>query len=138
VRCFVDTSALLAVLDRSDRMHAEAARTWGRLLGDDSNRMVTTNYVLVETAALVQSRLGLSALRTFSVDVSPVLTTVWVDPELHEKGLSGVLSQSRRRLSLVDCVSFEAMRKLGIRHCFAFDPHFGEQGFREFRPRDSK
>jgi uncharacterized protein len=40
-----------------------------------------------------------------------------------------VLAAARRNLSLVDCVSFELMRRLGIRRVFCFDPHFAEQGF---------
>ncbi len=131
MRCFVDTSALLAVLDRSDTSHSQAARLWRQLLGDNSNRLFTTNYVLLETVTLVQSRLGLPALRAFSADLLPVLTIIWVDPELHGKGLAGVLAQSQSRLSLVDCTSFEAMRKLGIQTCFAFDNHYEEQGFHQ-------
>jgi len=40
-----------------------------------------------------------------------------------------VLAANRRQLSLVDCVSFAAMRESGIEHYFAFDEHFDEQGF---------
>jgi predicted nucleic acid-binding protein len=29
----------------------------------------------------------------------------------------------------VDCVSFEVMRRLGIRRAFTLDEHFREQGF---------
>jgi predicted nucleic acid-binding protein len=41
-----------------------------------------------------------------------------------------MLTASKRNLSLVDCVSFEIMRALGIKTVFAFDPHFAEQGYR--------
>lgn len=41
-----------------------------------------------------------------------------------------LLAASRRKLSLVDCVSFEIMRTLGIKTVFAFDLHFAEQGFK--------
>ncbi len=43
-----------------------------------------------------------------------------------------MLAANRRQLSLVDCVSFAAMRELGIEHYFAFDQHFDEQGFTKF------
>ncbi len=129
MRCFIDTSALLAVLDRSDRMHAAAAEVWRELLSDESTQLVTTNYVLLETAALVQSRMGFAALLAFAHDMSPALTPIWVDPPTHERGMAALLAQSRRRLSLVDCVSFEVMRALGIRHYLAYDEHFREQGF---------
>jgi predicted nucleic acid-binding protein len=39
------------------------------------------------------------------------------------------LTSARRRLSLVDCTSFEVMRRLGITSAFAIDRHFVEQGF---------
>jgi predicted nucleic acid-binding protein len=32
-------------------------------------------------------------------------------------------------LSLVDCVSFEAMRRLGLFTAFSFDQRFSDQGF---------
>ena len=54
---FVDTSALMALLDADEARHAEAVQTWRRLL-DDDHRLITSNYVLVEAYALVQRRLG--------------------------------------------------------------------------------
>lgn len=43
--------------------------------------------------------------------------------------VGAMLTASRRRLSLVDCTSFEAMRHKKITKAFAFDQHFVEQGF---------
>ena len=40
-----------------------------------------------------------------------------------------MLTAARRRLSLVDCVSFDVMRRLGLNRVFCFDQHFEEQGF---------
>jgi predicted nucleic acid-binding protein len=40
-----------------------------------------------------------------------------------------VLESGRRRLSLVDAVSFTAMREEAITTAFAFDQHFREYGF---------
>lgn len=91
--------------------------------------MVTTNYVLVETMAFVQHRLGLDATRLLQQDVCPVLQVAWIDATTHQAGVAAVLAAGRRGLSLVDCVSFEIMRQTGLRKAFAFDSHFGEQGF---------
>jgi len=52
-----------------------------------------------------------------------------VDELGHENGVGAFLSAGRRDLSLVDCVSFQAMRELGIRTAFTLDAQFGEQGF---------
>jgi predicted nucleic acid-binding protein len=40
-----------------------------------------------------------------------------------------LLTADRRQLSLVDCSSFETMRRLGIKKVFSFDEHFREQDF---------
>ncbi len=126
--CFVDTSALYAVLDRDDAYHAQAETEWRRLIEGDTD-LVTTNYVLVETVALVQHRLGIDAVQILHEDIGPVLRVEWVDESLHEAGMDGVLDARRRKLSFVDCVSFSVMRRLGIREAFAFDQHYDEQGF---------
>jgi predicted nucleic acid-binding protein len=125
---FVDTSAFLALLDADDRAHAPARKAWEGLLDPDV-RLHTTNYVLVETLALIQRKLGMGAARVFEEDVIPVISVVWVDEAAHKAAMSALLAASRRKLSLVDCVSFETMRKLGLRTVFSFDRHFGEQGF---------
>ena len=91
--------------------------------------LVCSNYVLVETLALVQHRLGIPAVRTFQEDIMPVLNVEWVDEAVHHVGTASVLAAARRGLSLVDCVSFEIMRRLGIKTAFAFGHHFEEQGF---------
>jgi uncharacterized protein len=128
MRTFVDTSAFYALLDRGDQNHGPAKRAWIEIL-DAEGSSVTTNYVLVETFALLQNRLGMAAVRGFQEDLIPVLQLEFVTPEQHRSGVSALLAADRRGLSLVDCVSFEVMRNLGIRAVFGFDPHFKEQGF---------
>ncbi len=125
---FVDTSAFYAVLDRDDSNHADSEPAWERLLGSDT--LLTSNYVLVETTALVQHRLGMPALRAFSNDVVPLLSVLWVSEQQHRAALEAVLAASRKKLSLVDCVSFQIMRDHGVETAFCFDAHFREQGFR--------
>ena len=125
---FVDTSALLAVLHASDKNHGRAARTWKGLLERDEE-LVCTNYVLLETLALLQARFGLAAVRDLVENVVPLLRVAWIDEEIHAAAVTALLTANRRLLSLVDCVSFATMRRLGIVRAFEFDRHFGEQGF---------
>lgn len=125
---FIDTSAFLAVLDCDDAHHTKAKQTWHRLLDSDDS-LTTSNYVLVETFALLQNRIGMEAARVFQEDVVPVLNVLWVDEAIHMAGMSALLTAKRRKLSLVDCVSFESMRQCGARTAFTFDGHFKEQGF---------
>jgi predicted nucleic acid-binding protein len=125
---FVDTSAFFAVLDADDGNHDAARQVWEDLLTQEVV-LVCSNYVLVETLALVQRRLGIPAVRTFQEDIMPVLNVEWIDESIHQVGIAGVLAAARSELSPVDCVSFEIMRRLGIKAAFVFDHHFEEQGF---------
>jgi uncharacterized protein len=128
MRIFIDTSAFYALLDRDDENHRKAKNAWVDLLKNE-NTLITSNYVLVETFALLQHRLGIEAVRGFQNDILPLVNIEFVISELHRSGVSALLSASRRNLSLVDCVSFEMMRTLEIKTAFTFDPHFKEQGF---------
>ncbi len=73
---FVDMSALYAVLDRDDANHDVARQTWDRLL-QSPEALMTHNYVLVETAAIVQNRLGMPAVRAFQERIVPILQVHW-------------------------------------------------------------
>lgn len=125
---FIDTSAFLAILDADDDFHAEAKKTWGELLLSGSP-LATSNYILVETCALVQHRLGLKALRVFQEDIVPLLSIRWVDSTIHSAAIGSLLAAHRKKLSFVDCISFEVMRLTSITCAFTFDNHFKEQRF---------
>jgi len=125
---FVDTSALLAVLDSDDQNHASAKEAWEVMISKEEN-LLCTNYILVETFALVQNRLGMEAVRTLNDDILPIVSVEWLDAQGHHSSVSALIVAGRRRLSLVDCASFETMRRLGLSAVFAFDPDFKEQGF---------
>jgi len=125
---FIDTSALLAVLDADDANHKAARPFWERIVAA-GDTLVSHNYVLVETSALALRKLGLEALRLLERDIVPILHVIWVNKEIHASGASAQLVAARRSLSLVDCVSFEVMRRSGIRTAFSFDRHFREYGY---------
>jgi len=132
VSTFVDTSAFVALLNADDSFHEAAVATWERL-ADAEEPLVTSSYVVVETNALVQRRLGMDALRAFSDDVVRAVQVAWVGREVHEAATSAQMLAGRRHLSLVDCASFLVMRHLGLTEVFAFDDHFRDQGFRVIR-----
>ena len=126
---FVDTSVLLAILDADQPRHADVIDAWERSIVEE-RRLFTSNYVLVESFALVQRRLGLEALRALADVVVPVLRPLWIDEELHSAAVAALFAASRRKLSLVDCTSFELMRRHGLTEAFALDDDFVRQGFR--------
>lgn len=132
---FIDTSGFYALLDRNDRAHGPARAAWTGLLSPTKpEALITSNYVLVESFALIQARLGLNAVKTLHDDILPVVAREWVTEIDHAAAVNAVLTAGRRRLSLVDCSSFQLMRRLGIQGAFAIDRHFAEQGI-ELLPR---
>jgi predicted nucleic acid-binding protein len=128
VSVFVDTSFLVALLDEDDPMYADALRLWKRV---EAGRLfvLTSNYVVLEACAVLQRRLGVGAVRKLVRQILEPVSLEWVTSADHERALEALLVADRRNLSMVDCVSFEVMRRLGVHECLAFDRHFGEQGF---------
>lgn len=125
---FVDTSALLPLLDADDGDHPRVRDAFDQLLGERA-ALVTSNYVLVESTALLQHRIGLVPVRALHDRLVPLLAVVWVDQTLHELAYRALSAGDRRQVSLVDWTSFEVMRQRGIERAFAVDDDFVGQGF---------
>jgi uncharacterized protein len=125
---FADTSGLYALLVASDARHGRA-RVLFEELAERQAPLLTHSYVLVETYALLRRRAGLDAVAGFRQRIQPLLEIVWVDQRLHEAGLDLLRERNRRELSLVDAVSFVAMREGGLEEVFAFDSGFEREGF---------
>ena len=125
---FVDTSGFYAFLDRDDRFHAEAKRLF---LKSEAGgfALVTSSYVLHESWALIQARLGWDAVEDFLRELVVRCRIVWVDERLHELGAARARQARERRLSLTDCVSFEVMLAEGCRAYLGDDEHFKAAGF---------
>ncbi|MDE0120388.1 MAG: PIN domain-containing protein [bacterium] len=132
----IDTSALFALLDRDDAVHEGAAAGWDRLLegiADGNFGALTHHGVVVESSALVQRRLGMSALRDLHYGLLEVIQVVRPDEALHNRAVSAMLAAGRRGVSLVDWTSFELMRERSVELALAFDRDFLDQGFTLFR-----
>jgi predicted nucleic acid-binding protein len=108
------SSAIYAIPDRNDSNHEVGAQCLLKLL-ESGDPLFTTNYVLVESCALAQNRFGIDALRSIQEDLLPVLEIAWVDETIHSIAMAVVMAARHRKLSLVDCVSFAAMRQRGAR-----------------------
>jgi len=124
VSVVVDTSALFALLDRRDAHHASAVGFW---TDPDDEDLVTHAYVVIETVALVRSRLGAAAVRALVDELLPAIRVEMVDRPLHE----GSLADLRRiggGTSLVDRVTLAFAARHGIGRAFAFDADLRVEG----------
>lgn len=126
---FVDTSALYALLVATEDGHAAIVAALERILRA-RRPLLTTNYVLLETAALLQRRFGLAAVRDLEARVVPLLQVRWVDEALHRRAMDRLLRSDRRQLSLVDSASFVVMDAEALDEALALDADFETEGFR--------
>ncbi len=125
---FVDTSGFYALLVESEADHRAVKRAFGQA-AERGDRMLTTNYVVVETVALLQHRIGLAPVRDLDAKILPVVDLLMVDAHLHRRGIERLFRLDRRRVSLVDAVSFEAMEAEGITDVLGLDQDFTTEGF---------
>ena len=128
-KIFVDTSGLYALISTQDQASKLAVTTWESAI-ERGDILLTNNYVLVECFALTQNRLGIEFARALQSNIMPFLQVDWIGEQQHTSSVNNLFTANRRQLSLVDCCSFETMRRLGIETVFTFDEHFHEQGFK--------
>ena len=122
----VDTSAIFAIISPLDRFHERAATTYSDLL-DQGDSLYITSYILVETAALAQRRLGFEPLKTFVQSIQGNMDIYWIDRVAHEEAWRRMVQQGGSRISLVDwstMVVAEQTRSI----IFAFDRDFAREG----------
>ena len=124
---FLDTSAIYALADKADPNHADAYKKFDLALRA-GEIFLFHNYVVVESVALLQARLGHQSALAFLKDAK-AFDMEWVDSALHQEALRELEKIGKRGISLVDCTSFVVMRRRGVKKILAFDTDFQDQGF---------
>ena len=122
---FVDTSALIALLDRADPRH-EAVRSTFLDLAD--RELVTHGYVVAETLAVARRRFGVGGVIALLDDLLPVLAVLPVEPSLHASAQARYRASLPSGTSFVDQVSFGVMTQEAIDTAFALDADFVAAG----------
>ena len=119
----VDTGAWYAIADTSDRHHEEASRFYTEHAGRTT--LVTTDLIVAETWALLNSHLGRASALTFWDTLRQTRTAILtVDPVDLEGAWHIAQAFSDQAFSFVDCTTFALMERFGIADAFAFDIHF--------------
>lgn len=129
---FVDTSYWVALRNRRDARHEEAADLLTRYAG---RVLMTSNQVRGETWTYLRRRAGHGAAVAFldAVEKSARIQILPVE-EKHEKtALRWLRQHDEREYSLVAATSFALMRAHRLREAFAFDGDFTAAGFVELR-----
>jgi predicted nucleic acid-binding protein len=124
-RVFVDTSALLALLDRADPRHLEVRNAFAEL---SSAELVTHGYVVTESLAVARRRFGVDGVVVLVDDVLPIVAIVPVEPELHRLVLARYRESLPSGVSFVDRVSFAVIEREAFDAVLATDADFRAAG----------
>jgi len=122
VSVFVDTGVLFAAANRRDERHERA----GEILRELTPRTtMTTDHVVVDTWGLLEARFGRpNAMRFWhSLRTTPLRIESVTTADL-ERALAIAEMWPDHEFDTVNCTSFAAMERLGVREAATFDAHF--------------
>ena len=122
---FMDTGAFYAAINRKDENHSEAAALFRRAI-EEEWRLITSNFVVAETHALILARMGrelaVAWLRSIPANI------IRVSKADEEKAKRIIFGYRDKEFSFCDATSFALIEKLRIKEAMAFDRHFGQYG----------
>ncbi|HEV7669508.1 MAG TPA: PIN domain-containing protein [Thermoanaerobaculia bacterium] len=130
-RLFVDTSFVIALINKRDRNHEQATRLAAEY---GSRRLLTTDAILLEIGNALARSFKPQAVEVIehfltSADVE----VVRLDAETFESAFDLYRSHRDKSWGLIDCHSFVVMRQAKVENALDFDVHFGQAGFRSVR-----
>ncbi len=126
---FVDTSAYYALTDGGDGNHEAAIGILQQFIREGAE-LLTTNYIIAETHALLLNRLGYSIALQVITELYKSRTRIYRVKEAEERRAFEIIRMySDKEYSLVDAISFATMELFHLKQAFAFDHHFSQFGF---------
>jgi predicted nucleic acid-binding protein len=124
-RVFVDTSALLALLDRADPRHAAVRDAFAGLRDAE---LLTHGYVIAECLAVARRRFGVDGAIALLDDILPVLAILPVEPALHLRVQRSYREALPSGVSFVDRLSFAVIERDSLDAALATDADFRSAG----------
>ena len=119
---FVDSSAIVALVDQDDAAHSAAVDAYHELCSSNY-RLFTTDHVVVEAYDLLLNGVGPVVAATWLRNHRlPVYCTDETDLVAAQTILSGRTADSP--VSFTDALSLAVMERLGVADAFAVDPAF--------------
>jgi predicted nucleic acid-binding protein len=127
-RILLDTVGLLALVNRNDQWHAAAQAAYASHQLSQSD-FIATSYITAE-ACSAASRTPLRA-RVASIvrEMSDDNRLIYPTKDEYLSALDEYEQSQPYGASLVDCISFQVMRRLGLTDVFSNDQHFATAGF---------
>lgn len=131
-KLFVDTSGWASLFHPDDLFH-EQAETLYEGIRKNGIRLITTNYVIAETVALLTSpfrtpRQAVIGLVN-SIKTSALVDLIHINENLDKRAWDLLSNRIDKDWSLVDCSSFVVMQNERITESLTTDHHFEQAGF---------
>lgn len=128
-RVVVDTSAIYALIDRSDDCHEKAKNLFKKLSKQDVD-LILTNFIVAETHALILSRMGHELAREWIKDLVWKIERVTEQDEKRAREI--LIAYKDKSFSYTDATTFAVMERLKVNVVLAFDNHFTQFGWQCF------
>jgi uncharacterized protein len=127
---FVDSSAWIALADKDDLHHKEAASAYVAIL-KNFKTLITNNLVLAETYIVLLKELGHAAAIQFleRTKASPRISILFSNESIEMEAQAILSKYIDQDFSYTDVVCFAMMKRNKIKKAFSFDKHFVIAGF---------
>jgi predicted nucleic acid-binding protein len=126
---FLDTAGLIAIWNQADQWHFNAKTAFDKITAGRRS-LTTTSFILLEcgnAASRRKYRLQPNKLRNKLAKSGGL---VFPTDEDWENAWSAYAAEFAGQAGIVDQVSFQVMRRLGIKEAFTNDKHFEAAGFK--------
>ena len=129
---FVDTSGWASLFVANQPYYPQAEQYFC-LAFQEQKRIYTTNYIIAELVALLNSPLRVSRSRIFenidAIKTATYIEIVHIDDVTDTLAWTLCKSRIDKAWSLVDCTSFIVMQQMEIQEALTTDQHFEQAGF---------
>ncbi len=127
---FLDTAALVALLNKKDQYHVQAVAKLDSLL-KGKGHLLTTTHVFAETVTRILRRVS----HAKAVEAGELIRNesaiqiISPDTQAIDQAWNIFRKYDDQGFSFVDCISFALMQQMKISRAFTFDKHFSTMGF---------
>ncbi len=128
---FVDTSAWIMLINKSEIDHRAAVEIYGKM---SKATFVISNLIIGETYTWLRKKVGYDKALEFLKAIDKKIERnqvkiIYSEPELEEQAVKLLEKYREHDFSYADAVSFSIMRNLRVKQAFAYDRHFLTAGF---------
>lgn len=127
---FIDTSALIALMNKKDQFHARAIDILVTIKKGGSN-LISTSHVFAETVTRIERKVSAkqAILAGNMIRNNERIKIIVPQKDIIDNAWKIFQKYQDQEFSFVDCISFALMKELSLTKAFAFDKHFKIIGF---------